>query len=240
MSIALALAAQICSTLDRRAKERQLLFVGAQFREALGRYYDGSPGPQKQFPATLEDLLHDKRYADTRRYLRKIYLDPLTGQTQWGLVKGPDGTITGVYSLAAGVPIKVANFEYGFAFSNKKSYAEWIFGPNALALLAVTTSSGPVDGSALPSGAGAFAVNVASPGENQSPSVISPTPQTTSKLPNQCNIQARNDAATCAAVATLKGAGAGTSCTSSAQLRLAQCLAGTGLGPLYDLDYADR
>jgi type II secretory pathway pseudopilin PulG len=127
MAIALALAGQIWSTLDRRARERQLLFIGAEFRQALTRYYEGSPGTVKQYPLTLEELVRDKRYPDTRRYLRKIYADPFTGKAEWGLVKGPGGAITGIYSLAAGVPIKTDNFGKDFPFTNKKSYAEWIF-----------------------------------------------------------------------------------------------------------------
>jgi type II secretory pathway pseudopilin PulG len=131
MGVTLALIAQIWSTYDRRAKERQLLFVGSEFRAAIQRYFEASPGPQKQFPTSLEDLLRDRRFPDTRRYLRKIYSDPLTGKTDWGLVKGSGGAIVGVYSQAAGAPIKTANFPNGFAFDGKRSYAEWIFAVSA-------------------------------------------------------------------------------------------------------------
>jgi len=127
MGVGLAMAGQLWSNLDRRAKEQQLLFIGAEFSRALGRYYDGSPGPEKQFPATLEELLLDRRYPDTRRHLRKIYKDPFTGKAEWGLVRTPAGRISGVYSLAAGTPFKKANFDNGFAFEGKQSYLEWIF-----------------------------------------------------------------------------------------------------------------
>jgi hypothetical protein len=41
----------------------------------------------------------------------------------------PDGKgITGVYSLAPGVPIKVGNFETVYqSFEDKTTYADWIF-----------------------------------------------------------------------------------------------------------------
>jgi type II secretory pathway pseudopilin PulG len=127
MGVALALIGQVWSTYDRRAKEQQLLFIGAEFRQALGRYYDNSPGAEKTYPSALEDLLRDRRYPDTRRYLRKIYADPFTGKTEWGLVRGAGGAIAGIYSLAAGVPIKTDNFRDGFQFAGAKRYAEWIF-----------------------------------------------------------------------------------------------------------------
>jgi type II secretory pathway pseudopilin PulG len=143
MGVTLALIAQIWSTYDRRAKEQQLLFVGSEFRAAIQRYFEASPGPQKQFPASLEDLLRDKRFPDTRRYLRKIYTDPLTGKADWGLVKGVGGVIVGVYSRAPGGPVKIANFRNEFAFDGKKSYAEWIFVvPVGPGMVAATSANG--------------------------------------------------------------------------------------------------
>jgi type II secretory pathway pseudopilin PulG len=45
----------------QRENERQLLFVGNQFRQAIAAYYENSPGPVKQFPKKLEDLIADQR-----------------------------------------------------------------------------------------------------------------------------------------------------------------------------------
>jgi type II secretory pathway pseudopilin PulG len=128
ITLTLALAGQLWSTLDRRSRERQLLFVGSQFRTALANYYAGAPpGTRRQFPANLDDLLRDKRFPDTRRYLRKIFQDPMTGTSEWGLVRSASGEILGVYSKAPGVPLKLSNFAQGLQFDGAKSYAEWIF-----------------------------------------------------------------------------------------------------------------
>ncbi len=69
---------------SRREKEKQLLFAGDEIRRAIGAYYEQSPGGQKRFPQTLEDLLLDRRYANVQRHLRRIYIEPMSGTTAMG------------------------------------------------------------------------------------------------------------------------------------------------------------
>src|SRR5688572_19154677 len=82
---ALAAFAEAWSHARQREKEAELMWIGNQFKQAIGAYYHRSPGTVKRYPETLEDLLEDKRHLTTQRYLRKIYADPLTGATDWGL-----------------------------------------------------------------------------------------------------------------------------------------------------------
>ena len=107
LGIGLALVGEVWNTAVKRDRERELLFVGDQFRQAIGRYYESSPGV-KQYPRKLEDLLEDKRFPVMKRYLRRIYLDPMTGKADWGLVMQGD-QILGVYSPSKDTPIKVAS-----------------------------------------------------------------------------------------------------------------------------------
>ena len=79
----------------QREKERELLFIGNQFRQAIERYYERSPGELKKYPASLEELLKDNRFVTTQRHLRRIYRDPMTGNTEWGMVNAPEGGIMG-------------------------------------------------------------------------------------------------------------------------------------------------
>jgi type II secretory pathway pseudopilin PulG len=117
-------------TAQKRAKEQELMFIGNQFRQALATYKKRTPARQKTSPMTLEELLKDPRYPTTERYLRKIYLDPMTGNTDWGLAKNPDGSIVGVYSLSEEEPMKQGDFrEIDKAFEGKTKYADWIFIP---------------------------------------------------------------------------------------------------------------
>ena len=99
IGVGLAATGQVWSHSRQREKEQELLFVGDQFRQAIGRYYEGTPGPAKRYP-------------NPQRYLRKLYTDPMTGKAEWGLMQAPEGGIMGVYSLSNGVPVKQAGFRY--------------------------------------------------------------------------------------------------------------------------------
>ena len=118
----------VWKTVSQRDKEAQLLAIGHEFRAAITQYYDNTPGAAKQYPKKLEDLLEDKRFPTIRRYLRKVYVDPLTGKKEWGIVAGPTGTIMGVYSLSDARPIKTANFEEADkTFEGAASFETWAF-----------------------------------------------------------------------------------------------------------------
>lgn len=128
MGAGLAAVATVWQMMLQREKEQELLFIGHQFRRAIGLYYERTPGAAKQFPADLGQLLRDDRYVTNQRYLRRIYDDPMTGRAEWGLVKTPDGRIMGVYSLSEAAALKTGNFAMADAeFAGKTSYSEWKF-----------------------------------------------------------------------------------------------------------------
>ena len=61
------------------------------------------------------------------RHLRRIYPDPMTRTTDWGLVR-LEGRIVGVYSQSPERPAKQANFPAEFkSFEQQESYTGWIF-----------------------------------------------------------------------------------------------------------------
>ncbi len=112
----------------QRQKERELLYVGNQFRQAIALYYERTPGMVKKYPAKLEDLLTDSRYVTPQHYLRQIYRDPIANNKQWGLTLAPEGGIMGVHSLSDAAPIKTANFHYpDEAFEGAGKYSDWVF-----------------------------------------------------------------------------------------------------------------
>jgi type II secretory pathway pseudopilin PulG len=162
----LALAGTWWEQIAQREREAELLFIGHQYRRAIGLYYDSTPGAVKRYPQSLEDLLKDPRQPATQRYLRKLYPDPLGGK-QWGVVKGSDGGVAGVYSLSEEKPIKVAGFRVrDAAFEGAQKYADWKFMHTPAAQPGAKPAAAP--------GAAPIAPPVAPPGPISSPGNPSP------------------------------------------------------------------
>lgn len=128
IGLGLTVAVEIDSTAARRDREQELLIIGRQFQTALGRYYESQlTAGKKDYPVSLEELLEDHRFPGVRRHLRKIFVDPMTGNAEWGLVM-MGGRIVGVHSLSDQTPIKQAGFapEHA-ALRGKQKYSEWHF-----------------------------------------------------------------------------------------------------------------
>ena len=129
MGISLSAGGTYWSTVVKREKEKELLFRGDQILRAIESYYKGAPGGGgSQYPGSLNDLLKDSRYLATRRYLRKVYPDPMVKDGQWGLVMAPGGKIKGVFSKSKEKPLKVGNFSEDYkSFENAERYSDWRF-----------------------------------------------------------------------------------------------------------------
>jgi type II secretory pathway pseudopilin PulG len=131
ISVAATATLKLGAAMQRRAAEEQLLAIGGEFRDAFLSYANSTPPGQPRTPASLQDLLKDPRFPTVRRHLRRIYVDPISGKPEWGIIPAQPGPgIMGVYSLADGTPIKVANFELRFQdFEGKTTYQDWVFMP---------------------------------------------------------------------------------------------------------------
>lgn len=90
---------------SRRDKEQELIKVGVLYAEAIERYYQSSPGSTKSYPSSLQDLLHDSRFVGTKRYLPRLYGDPVSAGRAWGVIRDANKQIRGVYSLSADEPV---------------------------------------------------------------------------------------------------------------------------------------
>jgi hypothetical protein len=125
MGAGLAAYGHIYSHAAQREKEAELIFRGNQYRQAIASYYR----KEQKYPKSLGELLADKRYPMAVRHLRKLYLDPMTGRAEWGLMLAPEGGgIMGVHSLSEEAPIKTGNFAVANEhFANAKTYKDWQF-----------------------------------------------------------------------------------------------------------------
>ena len=128
MGAGLAATGTLWSTSAQREKERELLFIGNEFRQAIESYYRRSPGASV-YPKSLAELVDDKRFPMPQHHLRRVYLDPMTGKSEWGLVEAPGGAgIMGVHSLSTQAPVKTGNFRpRDEPFTDMDQYAKWTF-----------------------------------------------------------------------------------------------------------------
>jgi type II secretory pathway pseudopilin PulG len=132
LGILLASTGQVWRTTAQRDKEGQLLFIGQQFRQALASYRDRSPPNTPNAPATLQELLDDKRFPYPVRHLRRLWRDPLTNSTDWAVLKQGE-RIVGVHSRSVKQPLRTAFEPQDAAFAGTDSYAQWVFDASSLA-----------------------------------------------------------------------------------------------------------
>ncbi|OQW83896.1 MAG: hypothetical protein BVN30_04925 [Proteobacteria bacterium ST_bin16] len=153
--VVMAGAGQVWQAKAQREKEAELLYVGEQFRKAIMSYYNTGT---KQFPETLEELIEDKRAAATKRHLRKIYIDPITNTTEWGIIEEPP---PGGNTVSGNSPAASQNTTPGnnaVAGSNQASSSNQPSG-NSL-----TPNTGQTSGSTTPNQASNNAAPGSSPG----------------------------------------------------------------------------
>ena len=131
MMMALGAASEVWHTVMQREKEQELLFIGHQFRGAIGKYYAQSGS---RYPPSLEALLESNDLGVTgsgakkSRFLRKLYLDPVTSDSSWGIVEGPDKRVQGVYSLSDEKPYKTKGFiNADVDLELAEKYSDWKF-----------------------------------------------------------------------------------------------------------------
>ena len=125
IGLMLAAAGEVAATAGQRERETQLLWVGHEYRAAIGRYWR----QKRVYPQTLEELLGAAPDAPVQvRYLRRLYPDPMTNAVDWVLVPAPNGGIMGVASSSKRAPLKTGHFdEADQDFANAIAYSDWQF-----------------------------------------------------------------------------------------------------------------
>jgi type II secretory pathway pseudopilin PulG len=125
MGLVLAAAGEVVATVAQRERETQLLWVGHEYRSAIGRYWS----QRRAYPQTLQELLGAASDAPVQvRYLRRLYPDPMTNAVDWVLLPAPNGGIMGVASSSKRAPLKTGRFDDADqAFKEASAYSDWQF-----------------------------------------------------------------------------------------------------------------
>jgi type II secretory pathway pseudopilin PulG len=227
IGIGLAFVGQVWHTSAQREKERELIFVGDQFRGAIAAFNADNKNVSDGYPKTFEELLADSHAPGVRRYLRKIYRDPLTNSSEWGVLRSSGGGIMGVYSLAEGVPLKRQGFPPAdAAFETADSYSKWLF------VAIAPTQDKPMVAVAPPPASMPAAAKppVPSPAAGGTTTPDPPIPKKAN-----CADVARDDRNTCSNMKARYGDAA--DCEASAGEREAACASGAALQDLPLLIY---
>jgi len=125
IGLMLTAVSRVWRTTEQREREAQLIWVGHQYRLAIGAYY----AMGNRYPDTLQQLVQDDRFPIPLHHLRRVYVDPMTGKADWTLVLTGDGQrIMGVASSSNAKPIKQAGFDaVDAAFKETNCYCAWQF-----------------------------------------------------------------------------------------------------------------
>jgi len=225
LTLTAAAAGSVWQLVAQRERERELLFVGQQYRSAIEQYLARTPPGTARQLRQLGDLLRDPRLPANVRHLRRAYPDPVTGSPQWGLVRSRDGGIVGVYSLSARLPLKRVNFPDGLGWGSVRSYRDWRFiAPSGAALVpAEAAPAGDVPGTADLAAAASDAPPTA---ESPPPAIVPPTPRQQDfrrRDSDACARIAAYDRWQCAQQQLLFGPAAALECQDSANRRTAVC-----------------
>lgn len=124
VGIGAGVAADSVTGTIQRQKERDLLFVGQQYRRAIQGYYLAAQN--RQYPRELEELLQDPRFQRVR-HIRRLYSDPISGSSM-EVIRGDGGRIIGVRSASLLRPFRQANFRWqNREFAGAGHYSDWKF-----------------------------------------------------------------------------------------------------------------
>ena len=250
LAITSAAASVVWATAQQRDNEVELVFAGRQIAGAIDRYRARSVAlgvnPALLYPRRLEDLLNDDRATSSLHHLRRVYVDPMTGTAQWGLIRLPNGGIVGVHSLSNRAPYPRSVVMAGYAPPVVGAYQGWRFiAPSAEVLLAqpslpLQSEARPIDAASSPTGtleprwndpSGRDVPPVLALPEDLSvtkpPSVPRPTLQDLrSQTPEACSRIAAYDEQVCANQAERFGDDAARECRDSATTRSVACAVG--------------
>lgn len=168
------------SVIQRSRAEEQLLEIGAAFSDALQSYADATPAGLPTQPKTLKDLLRDPRFTETRRHLRKLFVDPITGNDKWALIYAGEGQgIVAIHSLSDSKVIKIGNFPERFQdLAGKDKISDWHFAARPAANMPTTPAAAQAEAFPAPVMPDAQPPAPAAPAVSATPPEPAPQPET--------------------------------------------------------------
>src|SRR6185369_8253835 len=130
MGIMMGAVGQSIRVIMQREKEKELIFRGLQYRDAIERWSKKGV-PLKDLKDLVEPTVSSNIDRSKDKLLRKLYKDPMTADGKWKTLPNPPDPIQGIYGVVSTSneePFKQKNFpEIIKNFKDKKKYSEWEF-----------------------------------------------------------------------------------------------------------------
>ena len=104
ITIALAIAAPKIAESIRRDKEEETIHRGKQYARAIHMYY----AKYNRYPNSIDQLMK----TDNVRFLRKRYLDPMTGKDDWRIIHLGEATVPAMGLFGQQVPAAERHYAY--------------------------------------------------------------------------------------------------------------------------------
>jgi len=129
MGIMLGAIGQSVSVIMKREREKELIFRGLQYRDAIERWNKKNV-PLKDLKHLTGENIPGDLERSKNRFIRKLYKDPITGG-EWKTLPSPPDPIQGIWGVASPSgeePFKQGNFpDVIKSFEGKKKYSDWEF-----------------------------------------------------------------------------------------------------------------
>lgn len=152
IGISVTVAAKQWKTMMQRENEADLLAHGIEIQMAIAAYSETKKKGRPQaevYPLTLDELTKvtmDEMTRRPKRFLRKVYRDPIT-RSDWDYIPGPppNGGIMGIRSKSQLTALKQHEFPAQLRhFEGLTHYNEWVFQhPNASSAQGQAPLTGP-------------------------------------------------------------------------------------------------
>jgi type II secretory pathway pseudopilin PulG len=129
LGLGLAAFGSLWATQAQRERESELLFIGGEFARAISRYRAADPAGLGEGPRDLRDLLLDPRQPFVLRHLRRLYRDPMTGETDW-IVERQGEYIVGVRSRSSRPALRSSGLPAWVSVggsAGETRYSDWLF-----------------------------------------------------------------------------------------------------------------
>lgn len=116
----------VYSTIKKKNNEEELFRIATMYCKALNEYYTNSPTGIMVYPDAFVNLLRDPRYTKDVRYLRTLFLDPITNK-EFIYIRNNQQEIVGFHSVSENKILRKSIPKEFYYLSSAEKYSDLRF-----------------------------------------------------------------------------------------------------------------